>query len=251
MNSENKHDIDDVGEAIRENRPLHAARGYRIKIAQGDLNFRPVVVDDPFPLGRQILEASGFDSRRDYSLFAILPSGDFEDVRLDEKMDLCVRGAERFVAFQTDRTFKLILDGRQVEWGKPILSGAVLYKLGNVSGDQAAFLSVPGGCDKLVEPTDLIDLNAPGVEKFVVAAKPPKTYEIVVNSRTEIVSKEKVTYEQVVQLAFPGAHGPTVVFAVTYRHAQSNPPAGELAAGGSVLVKHKGTIFNVTKTDKS
>ena len=251
MNQSPHNDIDDVGEAIRANRDLRAARGYRIKIAQGDLNFRPVVVDDPLPLGRHILEAAGLNPRNDLSLFAILQSGDFEDVRLDEKFDLRGRGAEQFVAFSTDRSFKLTLEGRQVEWGKPLLSGAVLYKLANVSPDQAVFLSVPGGTDKLVDPTDLIDLGAPGIERFVVAARPPKTSEIIVNARTEIVPAAKVTYEQVVQLAFPGAHGPTVVFAVTYRHADSRPSAGELAPGGSVLVKHKGTIFNVTKTDKS
>ncbi|EQM04945.1 multiubiquitin domain-containing protein [Vibrio parahaemolyticus] len=38
---------------------------------------------------------------------------------------------------------------------------------------------------------------------------------------------------------------------MTYRHAKSKPHAGELAAGGSVIVKKKGTVFNVTATDKS
>ena len=54
-----------------------------------------------------------------------------------------------------------------------------------------------------------------------------------------------------VALAFPGPHGPNIVFSMTYRHAVSKPHAGELAAGGIVEVKKKGTIFNVTKTDKS
>ena len=40
----------------------------------------------------------------------MLQSGDFEDVRLDEPFDLRERGAERFIAFQTDRTFKFRLN---------------------------------------------------------------------------------------------------------------------------------------------
>ncbi|WP_244646454.1 multiubiquitin domain-containing protein, partial [Bradyrhizobium campsiandrae] len=44
--------------------------------------------------------------RDGYSLIAILPSGDFEDVRLNEPFDLRERGAERFIAFQTDRGFQ-------------------------------------------------------------------------------------------------------------------------------------------------
>jgi hypothetical protein len=251
MSKSDHKDIEDVGEAIRENRDLRAARGYRIKFAQGDLNFRPVVVDDPVPMGRQILEAAGADFRQGFSLFAILANGDFEDVRLEEKFDLRGRNTEQFVAFLTDRSFKFTLQERQLEWGKPLLSGAVLYKLGMVAPNMAVFLSVPGSTDKLVELTDLIDLNAPGIEKFIVAPRPPKTFEIIVNSRTEIVAKAHVTYEQVVQFAFPGAHGPNVVFAVTYRHAESRPHAGEMGPSSSVEVKQKGTIFNVTRTDKS
>jgi hypothetical protein len=81
--------------------------------------------------------------------------------------------------------------------------------------------------------------------------KPVTSYEIIVNARPRIVHEADVSFEQVVQLAFPGAHGPTVTFSMTYRHAESKPHAGELGAGGVVEVKRKGTIFNVTKTDKS
>ena len=53
------------------------------------------------------------------------------------------------------------------------------------------------------------------------------------------------------QFAFPGQHDPNVVFSMTYRHAASTPHAGELGAGGSVDVKKKGTVFNVTRTVQS
>lgn len=79
--------------------------------------------------------------------------------------------------------------------------------------------------------------------------KPP--FIIFVNSREESVNDERVTFEQVVQLAFPGPHGPNIEFSMTYRNAASKPTAGELGPGGSVEAKKHGTIFNVTKTDKS
>lgn len=244
-------DYDDLAEALREGRPLRPARGYRIRYAQGDLNFRPLDVADPVPLGRQILTTAGADPRDGYSLFAILPTGDFEDVRLDETFDLRGRGAERFVAFQTDRDFKLTLDDRQLAWGKPAINGAALYSLANVGEDKAIFLDVRGGEDRLIEPEDLIDLTTPGIERFITSPRPLPTFEIIVNARPRIVNLSRVTYEQVVELAFPGPHGPNIVFSVTYRHAASEPHAGELGAGGSVIVKKKGTIFNVTRTDKS
>jgi len=251
MSTDELLEYDDLGEALREGRALRRARGYRIRIAQGDLDFRTVLVADPVPLGRQILTAANLDSRDGYSLFAILPTGEFEDLRLDEPFDLRARGAERFVAFLTDRDFKLTLDDRQLAWGKPVISGAALYALAAVEKDEAVFLEVRGGEDRLVEPDILIDLTEPGIERFITGPKPVPGFEIIVNSRPRVVDEREVTYEQLVKLAFPGTHGPNIVFSITYRHAASKPHAGELGPGGVVQVKKKGTIFNVTKTDKS
>ena len=236
---------------MRQNRPLRPARGYRILYAQGGADFRPLTVADPVPRGRQILISAGVDPKDDYSLFAILPNGDFEDVRLDEPFDLRARGAERFIGFQTDRDFKLTLNGHQLTWGKPVIGGTALYALGKVGPNEAVFLEVRGGPSRLIQPNELVDLAAPGVEHLVTGPKPAQGYEITVNSRVDSVPAAHVTFEQVVRLAFPGPHGPNIVFAMTFRHAESKPHAGELAPGGAVEVKHKGTIFNVTKADKS
>lgn len=250
-NSGDRLPVEDVAIAIREGRALRPADFYRIVVVDDQLRNRNVDVADPVPTGRQILQAAGVQPVDDFSVFAILPSGDFEDLRLDETYDLRGRGAERFVIFRTDRSLKLTINGHQLEWGKPAVSGTVLYALAKAGPEEAMFLEVRGGTDRLIEPNDLVDLNAPGIERFITAPKPPVTFEIKVNSRDEIVNNKRVTFEQVVQLAFPGTHGPNIVFSMTYRHAASEPHAGELGPGGAVEVKKKGTIFNVTKTDKS
>ena len=248
MNTEELLDYDDLGDALREGRALRPARGYRFLLAQGDLNFQSRVVSDPVPLGRQLLEAAALDPRDGYSLIAILPSGDFEDVRLNEPFDLRERGAERFIAFQTDRDFKLTLNDHELLWGKPVISGTVLYGLAKPGEGEAVFLEVPGGEDRLIEHGELIDLVQPGIERFITARL---TFEIIVNSRPRTVNARTVTFEQIVQLVFPGQREPNVVFSMTYRHAASTPHAGELGAGGTVNVKKKGTVFNVTRTVQS
>jgi hypothetical protein len=248
MSTEKLLDYDDLGDALREGRALRPARGYRFLLSQGDLNFQHRQVSDPVPLGRQLLEAGALDPRDGYSLFAILPSGDFEDVRLNEPFDLRERGAERFVAFLTDRDFKLILKDDELRWGKPVISGTVLYGLAKPGAGEAIFLEVPGGEDRLVEHGELIELTQPGIERFITAKL---VFEIIVNSRPRTVNARTVTFEQIVQLAFPGQHEPNVVFSMTYRHAASMPHAGELGAGGVVDVKKKGTVFNVTRTVQS
>ncbi|OMQ93640.1 multiubiquitin domain-containing protein [Burkholderia pseudomallei] len=245
-------DFDDVGQALRENRPLKSARGYLIRFALDGVDFRSITVFDPVPTGRQILSAAGLDDRGDFTVCAVLATGEFEDVSLDETFDLRGRGAERFIAFHTDRDFKLTLDGRQLIWGMSVIKGEALYVLSGIDADQAVYLEVRGGTDRLIEPGDSVDLAEPGVEHFITAPRPIKGYVIVVNSRDEPVPGQKVTFEQVVQLAFPGAPvDPKVRYSMTYRNAVSNPHAGELAEGGTVEVKHHGTIFNVTKTVQS
>ena len=76
-----------------------------------------------------------------------------------------------------------------------------------------------------------------------------KTYSIIVNGRSREVSDHKLTYLQVVQLAYPGEQ-PTdgVVFTVTF----SNPRGkdGSMVEGDTQVIKD-GVIFNVRKTDKS
>jgi len=226
-------------------------RKFRFKLGIDGVEFQDHSTDDPVPTGRQILATAGVNPKEDWSLFAILASGDFEDIRLDETFDLRANGAERFIAFQTDRDFKFTLRGNQMEWGKPAISGRELGKLANLKEGESVFLEVPGGEDRMVEENDIIPLNKPGIEHFIVAPKPKPGFEIIVNGRARVVDDENVTYEEVTQIAFPGQGGPQIDFAVSYRKAASEPHAGEMDKGESVKVKKKGTIFNVTLTDKS
>jgi hypothetical protein len=78
--------------------------------------------------------------------------------------------------------------------------------------------------------------------------------DIIVNSRERKVPGHKVTFEEVVLLAFPASAPPPAgqayVYSMTYRHAASAPHAGELGPGGEVHVK-EGSIFNVSRTVQS
>jgi hypothetical protein len=78
----------------------------------------------------------------------------------------------------------------------------------------------------------------------------PRETEIIVNARKRTVKGNEVSFEEIVQLAFPGSHEADVAFSMTFRHAASEPHAGELGPGGHVRVKD-GTVFNVTKTIRS
>jgi hypothetical protein len=76
-----------------------------------------------------------------------------------------------------------------------------------------------------------------------------KTSMIVINGRQREVSGQKITYSQVVQLAFPGDQtNDAIEYTVAY--ASQHGKDGTLVNGQDVHVK-EGTIFNVTKTNRS
>ncbi len=231
--------------------PDHQAGKYRIKLSDESLTFKTVELADPVPLGRQILGAGNLRNVENYSLYAVLPSGDFEDVRLDETYDVRGRGVERFVYFLTDRAFKFTVENAQVFWGNQIITGASLHKLASPKEGESVYLEVRGGEDRLVEPTDEIDLTVDGIERFFNAPMQTTTYEIIVNTRAKIVDGPVVTYEQLVQLAYPGPQDANVEFSISYRKTASKPHSGELSGGDSVTVKKKGSVFNVHRTIKS
>ena len=75
---------------------------------------------------------------------------------------------------------------------------------------------------------------------------------IVVNGREREVPGREVTFEQVVRLAFPKPpHGRDTIFTVTYRKSgNEHQPEGVMVEGDVLKVK-KGTIFNVSATNRS
>ncbi|HXC53121.1 MAG TPA: multiubiquitin domain-containing protein [Candidatus Limnocylindrales bacterium] len=164
-------DVDDLETAIREDRPLHPARAYLIKVADETLNYRVVEVTDPVPLGRQVLDAAGARPVDEFSVCAVLPNGEFEDLRLDEPFDLRGHGTERFIYFRTDRLFKFTIDNKQQEWGKALITGAILRRLAAVGPKYAIYLEVRGGQDVEIGDTDPVDLSKPGIERFITVIK--------------------------------------------------------------------------------
>ncbi len=79
--------------------------------------------------------------------------------------------------------------------------------------------------------------------------KPDKPVHIIVNGRPRTVDEHRLTYAEVVALAFPGTPpDPNVVFTVAY--ADTHGHDGTLAEGQAVDI-HDGMSFVVRKTARS
>lgn len=75
--------------------------------------------------------------------------------------------------------------------------------------------------------------------------------EIVVNAEQHVVHQRRLTFEDVVRLAFADAiFNDDIVYTVTYKRGPHQNREGSLVAGEAVLITH-GMIFNAKRTDKS
>ena len=140
---------------------------FRVLIADENLDYKPHIFDDPKVLGRQIIEANGSHPVDEHVAIAILPNGDFEDLRLDESYDLRGRGAEKVLVARTDRSFKFKIDDKDLEWPHACISGFVLRKLADLPKNYNLWQEIPGQHDLKISDTDVVNLAEKGVERFV------------------------------------------------------------------------------------
>jgi len=78
-----------------------------------------------------------------------------------------------------------------------------------------------------------------------------ETFTIIVNATKHTVASKEITFEEVVNLGYPGgASDSSRSFSVTYRKSEESKHDGTMVEGDTVKIKD-GTVFNVTPTTKS
>jgi hypothetical protein len=240
---------EDIQNAVSTCRPIRPHGPYRVQIGNERLEYRSVVINDPVPTGLQILEAAHARPADEHLVFQVLGNGLLEELRPDETADLRTKGIEKFLVFRNDRSFRFELDGRIFEWGGTLISGMTLKKLAEVDlATYGVWLNVPHGEHRLIGDNELIDLSAPGVEKFCTDIR---VITIIVNGRPREVRQTQLSFVEIVKLAFPEAvFNEITVYTVTFKRGPADRPEGSLVEGESVHLKN-GMVFNVSATDKS
>ncbi|WP_099610063.1 multiubiquitin domain-containing protein [Vibrio fujianensis] len=163
--------VEDTTECLLENREPRSAKQYQIRVV--DQNFEPkmVLIADPTPTGRQILEASDFSPANDYILLMKQNTGMLEEVNLSEVVDVYHRGVEQFIAFESDRVFYFELNGKRYPWGAENISEKALRAIGNIPPKQALWLEQKQAADLLLDTDANLNLSASGLEKVYSAKR--------------------------------------------------------------------------------
>ena len=170
MNSVSRGDVEDIDACAREGRRPREIGPYRIQVGDALSRYQAVVCDDATHTGRSLLELAGLSPVEEHVLFAVLVDGLLEEIRLEESIDLRDR-VEKFLAFKSDRIFRLLIDGRDYHWGGAFISGATVLKLSKADQDtHGVWLQNPDGAERQIRAGELVDLGQPGVEVFVTRA---------------------------------------------------------------------------------
>jgi len=74
---------------------------------------------------------------------------------------------------------------------------------------------------------------------------------IIVNAEQHVVRQHRLTFEDIVRLAFADAiFNDAIIYTVTYKRGPHQNREGSLVAGEAVFITN-GMIFNAKRTDKS
>lgn len=133
---------------------------------------RSCTTNDPVVTGQQLLDLAGKRPTDEFIIFQLLHDGQLEEIRLDETVDLRRSGIEKFITWQSDRSFRFVIDGRRFEWGAPIITGLKLKQLAGVDPvSYEVWQEVRGAEDRPIADNEQVDLNQPGVERFFTGKK--------------------------------------------------------------------------------
>ncbi|MBB5498648.1 multiubiquitin domain-containing protein [Paraburkholderia sp. MM5384-R2] len=241
--------IEDLQDALTAGRAIREHGPYYVRVGREGLDFRKVVLAHPVASGKAILEAAETFPVDDYLLFRIARNGVTEELRPDSAVDLRSDGVEKFVVFRSDRAFRFMLDERAFDWGASRISGATLKHLAGVDVDnQDVWQQALGGSDLMIEDDGFADLAAAGVERFVTR---PVGLSIVVNAKRREVFRRRLSYWEVVKLAFAAAQkSDDIIYTINYARGPHANPEGSMVEGQHVKIKEN-MVFYVTPTDRS
>lgn len=160
-----QHAQDQVLE-VREERGRHPGR-FRVGVAEASFEFRQIFIFDPVVTGRQVIEEAGYWPAEEYLVFQVLGNGALESLRLDETTRLLGGGAERFIVFRSDRSFRLVVDERRHEWGASEVTGLLVKQIGGVEPEcSGVWLELGDEPDRFIGDDDTVTLSGESIERF-------------------------------------------------------------------------------------
>jgi hypothetical protein len=159
--------------------------------------------------GREVLQIAGKHPPDDYIVYWLGKDNVLEDLGLDRSVHLHKHKVERFLTFNSDRSYRFELEGKRQDWGAPTITEETLRKLAGAGEDYRVWLEQKDDSDRLIARGEFVDLTAPGTEKFyleqvlsveVVNENNGRSFRLEATKQTTL---EKLFAETYVKLGVP------------------------------------------------
>lgn len=180
---------------------------HTVHVADLSLSFRDVTVPSEAPTGQQLAVAAGFRPGQQPTVLEILSNGELEDVRADEVVGLG-ESTRKFIIVESDRSYKLEIDKVSATWPARMITGAQIRKLGHIPPEMEVFLDLPGDVQRVIHDHDLLDLNAPGIERIKTR---PRIWKLNVQGVTLTIHHPTIQVRQAIEDAGFNAKKPWII----------------------------------------
>lgn len=192
---------------VDDEQVVHEKRRFLVAVAKANFDFQGVDVEVAAskPTCRQLLDAMGFRPTKEHLLFRVPDTGALENLRLEEETELGDNGANRFIVFRSDRSFRVEINGRRFEWGASELSGLIAKRLvGETSLATGTWLVEPNRSERFIRDTDLVELTDAGVERL----RTGPAYVLEIEGKKFQWPESSITADQIAELGgWPTAIG--------------------------------------------
>lgn len=141
------------------------------------------------------------------------------------------------------------VDNQPLATDQQFLTGEEIKKMAHVPLTFDLYLVIPEFEDELIENDKVVNMARPGIERFI-SRKPKFGITIIVNAEQKIIENDKVSYDEIVHIAFPSITGTNLGFTVSYSHGPEQNVGGLMSKGSIVFIKQN-MVFDVTATHKS
>ncbi|MCL6266586.1 multiubiquitin domain-containing protein [Flagellimonas myxillae] len=201
--------------------------------------------------GKDLLNIADLTPVEEFELLYKINEKGFTPIQLDEEVNLKTAGIEAYRA----RPYKKLLikvDGKPYEVEECFMTPIEIMKLSGINSDRNYLKEVRKGDVEVTYEDDVEHKIAITKNSCFVSCEIEERIEcVIVNGKPKDWSKETISFEEVVILAYGKVStDPNVIYTVNYINGVPSKPEGSMLKGDIISVKNK-MIFNVTETNKS
>lgn len=206
--------------------------------------------DESKKTGRELLTIANLTPVEDFELLYKINEKGFEPIQLDEMVDLKTAGIEGFKA-KPYRKLKIKVDDKQYDVEECFMTPLEIMDLAGVNPDRFYLKEIRKGNVEVSYKDDVEHKIAITKTSCFVSCEREEIKCVIVNAREKAWNNEKISYEDVVKLAYGNVpNNPNAIYTIVYKNGVPSKPEGSLAKGAVVYVKNK-MIFNVVPSNKS